>query len=106
MSTYKKDEIINSSFINIYDKRKQKLKITYAALALLLLISILFPAPADYLLALQEGFRLKGIDNLYDYIVPLITSFIICYVFFYAACFSCRFACFFQIACNNIYGCY
>lgn len=82
MFIYKKDKTLDSSFINLYDKGKWKLKITYAVLALLFLVSLLSPPPGDYLLAIQEGHRLKGIDNLYDYTVPLLAAFIICYVFF------------------------
>lgn len=82
MSTYKKNENENLSFINVYDKGNQKLKLTYAAVVILFLVSILFPATNDYIPLIQEGNKLKGIDNLYDYIFPLIAMFIISYVFF------------------------
>lgn len=82
MSTYKTNKTSSSAFMNVYDPEKRKFLITFLLLALLLLISIVSPAAGDYIELLQGGGKLKGIDNLYDYTVPLISSLLIFYVFF------------------------
>lgn len=82
MSTYKKADRTALSAKNIYDKGNRKLIITYIALVLLLVIAIMSPPSTDYLAAIQEGGKPKGIDNLYDYFIPVLAVIIICYAFF------------------------
>lgn len=82
MSIFKNKESFQDNYNNIYDVKKRKLYLTLFILLMVLLKSIFQPAPATYLQSVSIGYKLKSVDNLYDYFIPLSSAFIIIYAFF------------------------
>lgn len=76
-----KTEFCNN-YANIYDVKNRKLILVYLILFIFLINSIFFPVPNGYLKSVSIGYKLKSIDNVYDYILPLCSAFTIIYAFF------------------------
>lgn len=74
--------IENSYLFKIYDKNAKILKNMTLIMISVLIYSLIFPAPSNYLALLKSGISLKSIDNIYDYTVPLIAVFILFFLFY------------------------
>lgn len=69
-------------FFKIFDVKAKITKLSIIIIILIYIYCFLNPVPNSYLQSLKQGYSLKGIDNLFDYTVPLIIALLICYVFF------------------------
>lgn len=69
------------NFMNFYEANNYKMKFIIIITILYILKGIISPAPGDYLLSLQAKYLLHGIDNLYDYTLPMIGVLLIFFVF-------------------------
>ncbi len=66
----------------IFDVKKKFIYITIFMVAIIFLLSLFSPIPYNYLDSLAIGYKLKSLDNLYDYFIPFFSSLIIIYIFF------------------------
>ena len=82
MYIFKNNRIIYDNYFKIFDVKKYKLKISCLILIILLINSLLCPIPYNYLQMISQSHMLKGFDNLYDYTIPIISAFMIIYVFY------------------------
>lgn len=78
----KQKKVIKENFFKIYDVKKIKFNLTIFFIVLLFISALIRPAFNGYLYSIQKGNRLNSIDSIYDYIFPLISSFIISFVFY------------------------
>lgn len=71
-------------FYKIHDKQAKYTLLLVAVLLMLFIYCVLFPVSSSvsYHASLKAGYTLQGIDNLFDYAVPLVLSLIINYAFF------------------------
>lgn len=81
-SIFKTDNVFFNHYFKIYDIRGFKLILTLALLLLLFVYSVLFPAPSNYLISIKAKNLLKGVDDLYDYAVPLLAALMTAFAFF------------------------
>lgn len=82
MYIFKNSKGFYNNYFKIYDVKEKKVKFTCLILLLMFIISLISPAPSSYLNSIAIGYKLKSCDNLYDYIIPLISAFTIIYVFY------------------------
>ncbi|MBN1069508.1 hypothetical protein DVW02_16235 [Clostridium botulinum] len=82
MYIFKNSKGFYNNYFKIYDVKQKKLKFTGLILLLMFIISLISPAPSNYLHFIKIGYKLKSCDNLYDYTIPLISGFTIIYVFY------------------------
>lgn len=83
MFSFKNNKPLYYNYFKIYDVKGRKFKLAFLLLFVIFIISIISPAPMNYLQSIKEEMKLKSCDNLYDYIIPLSASFITIYVFYY-----------------------
>lgn len=81
--TSKSFKITKQHFFKIFDVNAYTLKLTLVGVILLYIYCFIFPVQSiSYFSSLQQQYSLQGIDNLFDYTIPLLAALLICYVFF------------------------
>lgn len=83
MPTYtsKNFKINKRHFYKIFDIKAQTTKVTLSGIFLLYLYCFIYPVSNSYISSLKQQYSLNGIDNLFDYTVPLMAALLIFYVF-------------------------
>ncbi|MFS1519478.1 hypothetical protein V1503_23925 [Bacillus sp. SCS-151] len=79
---FKKDKALADHYFKIYDTNGLKIKLTFCIITLILIFSVFNPVTSDYLISIKNQYKLISIDNLFDYTIPLLSSFIIFIVFY------------------------
>ncbi|NRT87276.1 hypothetical protein [Clostridium beijerinckii] len=79
---FKTSKILWNNYFKIYDVDGRLLKISFATLFLVLLISILYPVSPEYLSMMAKRIVYSSDDVMYDYIIPIICCSIIVYAFY------------------------
>ncbi|KOC31253.1 hypothetical protein ADU81_14050 [Clostridium botulinum] len=82
MYIFKNNTKFYNNYFKIFDVKKYKLKISCLILLILLINAMLSKVPYNYLQMIARSHKLDGFDNLYDYTIPIISSFMIIYVFY------------------------
>lgn len=72
---------INESFIQFYDTKKRLLKIMGAIFVIYFLHAFFMPALPNYFEYLHEKYSLAGIDNIYEYTLPVISMLLMFFAF-------------------------
>ncbi|WP_297420436.1 hypothetical protein [Clostridium sp.] len=79
---FKTSKILYNNYVKIYDVNGRLIKVSFIVLFLLLLVSIVDPAPVGYLYIMSERMVLLSVDRLYDYTIPIICCSIVICAFF------------------------
>lgn len=82
MYLFKNSKSLRENYNKIYDIKFKKIYSLYLLLIVILLVSLFLPAPSNYLISLSNKSKLKGVDNIYDYYVPLSFAIVLLFSFF------------------------
>lgn len=81
-SIFKKSKPVFSHFFRIYDVKAKYVYLSILILLAIFIYSFLKPIPSNYFASIKAQYKLISIERIYDYICPLLASFIICLVFY------------------------
>lgn len=82
MSIFKKSKPVFTHFFKIYDVQAKYVYLSILILLAIFIYSLLQPVYSNYFASIKAEYKLFSIERIYDYILPLLSSFMICLVFF------------------------
>lgn len=79
--TFNLFKINKAHYFNVFDKKGRLFKVGFGVLALLYFYCVAFPVPNEYRGIIESGSKYQGVDNLFDYTVPLMGALFVFYSF-------------------------